>query len=171
MSSAGLHTTVQPAASAGAILRAIMAAGKFHGVMAAITPTGSCTASMRRPGTGAGILATGAGGFFGKPLDVAGGVLHLAAAFGRRLAPALAADQAAQVVFVGQHQVVPALEDLGAALGFWRQLAKAACMGGLHGWRASSAPPSGTSANTWSVAGSVTARRRPSRASHHSPPR
>jgi len=57
VSSAGLHTTVQPAASAGAILRAIIAAGKFHGVIAATTPTGSLTANMRRPGTGAGITS------------------------------------------------------------------------------------------------------------------
>src|SRR6185503_6809073 len=33
VSEAGLHTTVQPTASAGATLRVIMAAGKFHGVM------------------------------------------------------------------------------------------------------------------------------------------
>ena len=36
--SAGLITTVQPAARAGATLRVIMAIGKFHGVMAAHTP-------------------------------------------------------------------------------------------------------------------------------------
>ena len=40
VSSAGLTTTVQPAASAGATLRAIIALGKFQGVMAATTPTG-----------------------------------------------------------------------------------------------------------------------------------
>lgn len=57
VSSAGLQTTVQPAASAGAILRAIIAAGKFHGVMAATTPTGSRNANMRRPGTGAGMVS------------------------------------------------------------------------------------------------------------------
>src|SRR5690349_23937484 len=37
---AGLITTVQPAAKAGATLRVIMALGKFHGVTAATTPTG-----------------------------------------------------------------------------------------------------------------------------------
>ena len=57
VSSAGLQTTVHPAASAGAILRAIIAAGKFHGVMAATTPTGSLSANMRRPGSGAGITS------------------------------------------------------------------------------------------------------------------
>jgi hypothetical protein len=38
---AGLTTIVQPAASAGATLRVIIAAGKFQGVIAAQTPTGS----------------------------------------------------------------------------------------------------------------------------------
>jgi hypothetical protein len=38
--SAGLMTTGQPAASAGATLRVIIAIGKFHGVMAAHTPIG-----------------------------------------------------------------------------------------------------------------------------------
>src|SRR5215218_134764 len=40
VSAAGLRTTVQPAARAGAILRAAIAAGKFHGVTSAATPTG-----------------------------------------------------------------------------------------------------------------------------------
>ena len=49
VSSAGLQTTVQPAARAGAILRAIMAAGKFQGAIAAMAPTGAHTANMPRP--------------------------------------------------------------------------------------------------------------------------
>ena len=36
---AGRTTKVQPAASAAAALRAIIALGKFHGVIAATTPT------------------------------------------------------------------------------------------------------------------------------------
>src|SRR5690625_2424687 len=36
----GFITMVHPAASAGPILRVSIAAGKFHGVMAATTPTG-----------------------------------------------------------------------------------------------------------------------------------
>ncbi len=47
VNSAGLMTTVQPAASAGATLRVIMASGKFHGVMAAHTPIG-CWITVRR---------------------------------------------------------------------------------------------------------------------------
>jgi hypothetical protein len=40
VSLAGFRTTVHPAASAGAILRVAMAAGKFHGVTSTLTPTG-----------------------------------------------------------------------------------------------------------------------------------
>ena len=48
--SAGLSTIVQPAARAGAALRVGIAAGKFHGVMPAATPTGSLVTSTRRSG-------------------------------------------------------------------------------------------------------------------------
>ena len=41
----GFSTTVQPAASAGAIFAAIWWSGQFHGVIAATTPTGSRTIS------------------------------------------------------------------------------------------------------------------------------
>ncbi|MNN27905.1 hypothetical protein D3C81_1414560 [compost metagenome] len=51
VSAAGLQTTVQPAARAGAIFRAIIAAGKFQGVIAATTPTGSLYAAILRPRT------------------------------------------------------------------------------------------------------------------------
>jgi len=44
---AGFTTTGQPAARAGAHLRVIMAFGKFHGVIAATTPIGSFTTTMR----------------------------------------------------------------------------------------------------------------------------
>ena len=46
--SAGLSTIVQPAPSAGAALRVGMAAGKFHGVIPAVTPTASLATTMRR---------------------------------------------------------------------------------------------------------------------------
>ena len=57
VSLAGLHTTVQPAASAGAILRASMALGKFQGVMQATTPTGCLMTTMRLSSDGAGIVS------------------------------------------------------------------------------------------------------------------
>ena len=40
-SSAGFQTTVFPNAIAGAIFQAGIASGKFHGVIAATTPSGS----------------------------------------------------------------------------------------------------------------------------------
>ena len=57
VSSAGLATIVQPAASAGAILRARIAIGKFHGVIAATTPTASLTTMSLRPRVGSGITS------------------------------------------------------------------------------------------------------------------
>ena len=47
VSSAGFTTTGQPAASAGATLRVIMATGKFHGVIAATTPIGCLITTIR----------------------------------------------------------------------------------------------------------------------------
>jgi len=47
VASAGLSTTQQPAASAGATLRVIIAAGKFQGVIAAQTPIGSLATRTR----------------------------------------------------------------------------------------------------------------------------
>ncbi|MNL63171.1 hypothetical protein D3C87_1872730 [compost metagenome] len=49
-------TVVQPAAMAGATLRVIMAAGKFHGVIIAATPTGSLSTRMRLSRCGAGMV-------------------------------------------------------------------------------------------------------------------
>ena len=40
--SAGLSTTVHPAASAGPSFQAIISSGKFHGMICPTTPTGSC---------------------------------------------------------------------------------------------------------------------------------
>ena len=57
VSSEGFMTCVQPAAIAGPSLRVIMAAGKFHGVMAAVTPTGLFTTRMRLFGALAGTVS------------------------------------------------------------------------------------------------------------------
>jgi hypothetical protein len=54
---AGLSTMVQPAASAGPALRVIIAAGKFHGVIAAHTPIGSLVTTMRLSGWWPGITS------------------------------------------------------------------------------------------------------------------
>ena len=54
---AGLSTIVQPAASAGAALRGIIAIGKFQGVIAAQTPIGCFRTSRRWSDDGAGIVS------------------------------------------------------------------------------------------------------------------
>ena len=41
VNSEGFSTTVLPAASAGASFHAVRSRGEFHGVMAAMTPSGS----------------------------------------------------------------------------------------------------------------------------------
>ena len=55
--SAGLTTMGQPAASAGPTLRVIIAAGKFHGVIAAQTPIGSLTTTIRLSAAGVGSVS------------------------------------------------------------------------------------------------------------------
>ena len=48
---------VQPAASAGAALRVIIPAGKFHGVIAATTPIGSFNTNIRPSACGDGMVS------------------------------------------------------------------------------------------------------------------
>ena len=48
---------VQPTARAGPALRVIMAAGKFHGVMAATTPTGCRMTTMRASALKVGMVS------------------------------------------------------------------------------------------------------------------
>src|SRR3954470_19849998 len=57
VSSAGFKTTVQPAANAGAILRVIIAIGKFQGVIAATTPIGCLIVMSRLSIAGDGIVS------------------------------------------------------------------------------------------------------------------
>ena len=52
VSSAGLSTTVLPAASAGPIFQEAMVSGKFHGTMSPTTPSGSRTVNPSPPDTG-----------------------------------------------------------------------------------------------------------------------
>src|SRR5450830_807946 len=57
VASAGFNTIGQPAASAGPALRVIIAAGKFHGVIAAQTPIGSLVTTIRLDGDGDGMVS------------------------------------------------------------------------------------------------------------------
>ena len=52
VSSAGLRTTVLPAASAGAKPQPAMGIGKFHGTMTPTTPSGSRKVMSTPPATG-----------------------------------------------------------------------------------------------------------------------
>ena len=52
VSSAGLSTTVLPAASAGASFQAAIVSGKFHGMISATTPSGSRNVIATPPATG-----------------------------------------------------------------------------------------------------------------------
>ena len=52
VSSAGLRTTVLPAASAGAIFHEAIVSGKFQGTMSPTTPSGSRTVKPTPPATG-----------------------------------------------------------------------------------------------------------------------
>ncbi len=57
VSPAGLIIIAQPTASAGAAFRAIIEVGKFHGVIAAHTPTGCLITLMREFGNVLGIVS------------------------------------------------------------------------------------------------------------------
>ncbi len=52
VSSAGLSTTVLPAASAGAKPQPAIGIGKFHGTITPTTPSGSANVTFTPPGTG-----------------------------------------------------------------------------------------------------------------------
>ncbi len=104
---AGLITKVQPAASAGATLRVIMALGKFHGVIAPTTPIGCLSDEDALAGArGRDHVAIDPLGLLGEPLDEAGAVGHLAAALGQGLA-LFGGHQPGQVLLIGHDQIEP----------------------------------------------------------------
>ena len=57
VSGAGLMTIGHPAAKAGAAFRVIIAAGKFHGVMATVTPIGCLITTILLSTACAGIVS------------------------------------------------------------------------------------------------------------------
>ena len=57
VSGAGLMTIGQPAANAGAAFLVIIAAGKFHGVIATVTPIGCLITTIRLSGACPGIVS------------------------------------------------------------------------------------------------------------------
>ena len=114
MSSAGLITTVQPAASAGAILRVAIASGKFHGVIRKHGPTGCCDTIMRPVPSGFGaVAALDARGLLAEPAQELAAVGDLAARLGERLAH-LDRHEQGEVLLALLQQVERAAQDLGA---------------------------------------------------------
>ena len=112
VSPAGLRIVVQPAARAGAILRAAIAAGKFHGVTRTAIPTGwRITMILLAPARGGLDLPPDPDGLLGVPAEELRGVHHLAARVGQRLA-VLGADQHGEVVGPLDHQLVRPRQDL-----------------------------------------------------------
>ena len=156
VSLAGLQTKAQPAASAGPALRVIMALGKFHGVMAATTPTGCLMTTMRPLGQGDGNgFAIDALGFLGEEFDEGGAIGDFAARFGQGLA-LLGGHDLGQVFLVLHHQVEPFAQDGGAFLGGLLGPVLLGAFGGLDGLRVSAAPSFGTVPMTLSLTGLVT---------------
>ena len=114
LSSAGLITIVQPAATAGPILRVPMAIGKFHGVMSRQTPTGCFwIEEPAGPVRGDRVAAVDPDGLLGEPAEELRGVGDLALRLGERLAH-LEGHQQRQVVDPLDDQLVGAAQDLAA---------------------------------------------------------
>ena len=102
--SAGLSIIVQPTASAGADFRVTIADGKFHGVIPAVTPTGSRVTTMRLSVHGErDHRAVEPLRLLGEPLVERGGVGDLGARLGERLA-LLEHHQRGEVVLALAHQ-------------------------------------------------------------------
>ncbi|MCY1235973.1 hypothetical protein D9M72_486070 [compost metagenome] len=167
VSSAGLATTVQPAASAGAILRAIIASGKFHGVIAATTPTGSFSTSSLRPGTASATIS--------PQMRVASSANHSTydapyctsprASF--RGLPCSVEMMRARSSWCARISACQRLSNWARSRAGRRLQAGKAAAAASTARRASPASLSGTLAKVSPVAGSATCRRAPRPASHH----
>jgi hypothetical protein len=103
---------VHPAASAGPHFRVIIAAGKFHGVIATQTPLFQNQDAAVGGGRG-DVMAVDALSFLGEPFDEGSGVADFALGLGQRLA-LLGRHDPRQVLDVREDQLVPALQYFGA---------------------------------------------------------
>ena len=166
---AGLQTTVHPAASAGPILRPSIAEGKFHGVIAATTPTGWRKVRMR--------LSLACAGITSPSMRLACSPNH-----SRKLAEYATSPRASA-------SGLPCSAVISRARSSWccsirsamcrstcaRSLAVLRDHAGNAAWaasmaaRVSVAPMSGTCPSKTPLAGLRTSQRVPSSASHHRP--
>jgi hypothetical protein len=97
-------------------LRVIIALGKFHGVIAAVTPIGCFKTRISWPEVGRGDdIAISAPRFLGKPFHERSAVDDLAFGLGQRLA-LLASEELAEFVRVQSHQVEPSAQQARAFL-------------------------------------------------------
>src|SRR5471032_1227789 len=112
----GLRIMVQPAASAGPTLRVTIARGKFHGVIAATTPTGSLITTMRESALGDGMTSPYTRLASSPNHSRKLGVHHFTHGFSQWLA-LFTAEQGRQLTLIGEHQVAPATQANTALLG------------------------------------------------------
>ena len=167
---AGLTTIVQPAATAGPILRVPIASGKFHGVMNRHGPTGFFTVSSRLPPAGAFIhrpwirTASSENQRRNSPPYVtspraSASVLPISRLISRARSSARAVTRSN-----ARRRISP--RSRGAVSAHSGCAATAASSAAL----ASSTVPSATSVRTEPSAGSITSKRPPPEAGRHSPP-
>ncbi len=97
-------------------LRVIIAAGKFHGVMAAVTPMGCLITSRRLSAGGRNGVAVDALTFFGEPLNKGGGVADFAFGFRQRFS-LLEGHQASEIVLILHHKIEPAAQNVRPLFG------------------------------------------------------
>ena len=108
---------VQPAASAGPALRVIIAAGKFHGVIAATNADRLLQHDDALVGREArNRIAIDALCFLAEPFDEACGIGDLALGLRERLA-LLRRHDGAEIVLVRHHQIEPAAQHRRALFG------------------------------------------------------
>ena len=163
-------TTPLPAPSAGASLRVIIAAGKFHGVIIATTPTGGWWTIIRLAPDGRDAeLAADAHRLLGVPAEELGRVGDLALGVGERLA-VLAHDQRGQLVGVVDQDLPAVAQHLAALTRRGARPLPLAASAASQAATASTGVPSATSATCSSVAGSSTSIRPSFEPCRHSPP-
>jgi hypothetical protein len=115
--SAGLTMMVQPAARAGAHLAGDHGRGEIPRRDGGAHPHRLARDDDALVGPGRrNHFTVNAPGFFGKPLDVRGGVGNFTLGLGQGFA-LFGRHQQGQVIGIGQHQRVPAFEQVGAVFG------------------------------------------------------
>ena len=159
---------VQPAATAGAILRVAMASGKFHGVISRHGPTGFLVTSSRDlPSGDDRVAAERADGLLGEPAQELGAVGDLAAGLGQRLAHLQGHQQREVLGPLGDQLEGPA-QDLAALP---RRYLRPGLLGGGGGVQRRQRRPRGRrrrcSAAPCPVAGSSTSNVLPDAAGRH----